>query len=105
MDLFFSRRETDREVVITHKPWFHFLLIAAIAVWGIAGTQPEESVLRGWAGLLWFVTIAVMVWRAVSMRKVWREMNVAMKAGGVSMRGSRFNPLDPLTVHIAKAPD
>lgn len=102
MNPFFTRTETDRDIVITYKPYFTYLFLLAIPVWAWAGTQPEESVARGVAGLLWMAVLVVLLWRAFVMRKVWSETRQAMRRGGVTLKGTKLNPRNPFTITIAR---
>lgn len=102
MNVFYTRLENDREIVITYKPWFTWLFVLALPVWAYAGMQPDASPARAVAGAMWMVVLLVLLWRVLAMRGVWREIRDAMRKGGVTMKGTKFNPRDPLTFSIAK---
>ena len=102
MSLFFEREETEDEVIVTHKPYFLYVLLGALLLAAISNNFEFSETAKSVVGLVWLFAIVIFICRFISIRGVQKEMLGAMKSGGVSISGSRFNPKDPMIVRIPK---
>lgn len=103
MRMFVERSETENEITFVHRPYFVYVWIGAIAIWGAAQFVPEDSSLRSAAGFAWLIIIALVMCRFIGMRQYRAELSEAMKRGAVATTGSIFNRAQPLTVRIPKS--
>lgn len=102
MNLFFEREETEDEIVVTHKPYFLYVLLGALLLAVISNNFGFSETAKSLVGLVWFFTIVMFIWRFISIRGIQKEMTTAMKSGGITISGSRFNFKDPMIVRIPK---
>jgi len=103
MKLFFERSETDKEIIVVHKPYFLYFFLLALALWVVSDRLPQNDIVKSLAGLTWLSALVILIWRYISMRGVLKETREALNRGEVAMSGSKFNPSHPLTVRIRKS--
>ena len=103
MSIFFDRKETESQVVITISPWWLYLSLGLVAVMVLPRIGQDSEAPAGIASIFALCALMIVsIWRLLSMSRVRGEIFRAMKAGSVQMSGSRFNPASPMTITIEK---
>ena len=103
VNIFFDRKETESQVVITISPWWLYLSLGLVAVMVLPRIGQDSEAPAGIASILALCALMIVsIWRLLSMSRVRGEIFRAMKAGSVQMTGSRFNPASPMTITIEK---
>ncbi len=103
MSVFFERHETDTHVVIRYKPWWIYVVLLLLAAMWLPALVGEGAYTRNpvTAGIFWLL-IALIIWRFLETRGIRKEMFTAVKMRAVEVKGSQFNVKNPLTVKITK---
>jgi len=93
MNFLYDRRETEDQIEIE----FHYMpLVSALFFVCVGGSLTSccKSVPRMCAGLL-------ILWM-IGLLPAWAELEKAMRAGAVTVSGSKFSCANPLKVVISK---
>ncbi|MBE7062616.1 MAG: hypothetical protein E7390_02345 [Ruminococcaceae bacterium] len=103
--IFYSRKETENEVIIKWKPYTtygSFLYIILAFVCSQIFSKTFNSIFIILAGISFIMMIVNAVVAVIATKKVTNEARTAQQKGNCRLEGNKYSFSNPLVIHIYK---
>lgn len=103
--IFYSRTETENEVMIKWKPYTtygSFLYIILAVVFSQIFSKTFNSILMILAMISFIMMIVNTVISIIATKKITNEARMAQQKGNCRLEGNKYSLSNPLVIHIYK---